>query len=110
MLKDYYESANNSTIKDYFMPKTTKPIPSFASATQKGDLVGDYYIWNHVHDATANLNTVFVVAAYIKTSSGVVFLNEVRYSARSLAKDYLTNRGYASNSADGSLYLLANPE
>ena len=47
------------------------------------------------------------IAAYIKTSTGYVFFKEAKYSVKSLASDYINNRGYDENVANGSLYNLA---
>ena len=110
-VKDYYASANGTTIQDFYMPKASKATPSLATSKQKGDLVGDYYIWNRVHTISSeDLKTVYVAAAYIKVNDDIVFLKEVRFSAKTIAGDYIQNRGYAEDTAEYSLRALANLE
>ncbi len=107
-IKDSYESAILSTLNpdvtenivDYFVSKDTKATP-----TIKGD---DYY-WNLKYNiAEENYATTYVAVAYIKTSTSYVFFKQTRYSVKSLAEDYIANRGYDSATANGSLANLAN--
>ena len=107
-IKDSYESAISSTLNpdvtedivDYFVSKDTKATP-----TIKGD---DYY-WNLKYNiAEENYATTYVAVAYIKTSTSYVFFKQTRYSVKSLAEDYIANRGYDSATANGSLANLAN--
>ena len=67
----------------------------------------DNYFWNLFFRVT-DYTKVYVAAAYIKTSSEYIFFRQVTYSVKTLAGDYINNRGYASNVADGSLNNLAN--
>ena len=104
-IKDYY---GEDGVTDYYMPKAQKAKPSTATDIQKGDLEGEYLIWNlkqmiDFEDA----DVTYVAVAYIKTTTQVIFLQEARYSVESLAKDYLDNRNYEDDDADGSLYSLA---
>ena len=104
-IKDYY---GEDTVTDYFMPKSQKAKPTTATAAQKGDLEGDYLIWNLKQSIEEkDINKTFVVAAYIKTTTQVIFLQEVRYSVASLANDYLENRNYEDDAGEGSLAFLA---
>lgn len=107
-IKDYYLD-NNGGVTDHYMPKEEKAKPSYATDNQKGELEGQYLIWNLKQmidfiDATKT----FVAAAYIKTETETIFLNQVRYSVKSLANDYINNRGYQNSVAEGSLLNLAN--
>ena len=105
-IKDLHESAIlaeedpdiEEDIVDYYMAESEMNTPPEQ---------GDNYYWNLFHRIT-DLKQVYVAAAYIKTSTEYVFFRQVRYSAKTLAGDYIANRGYASNSANGSLSNLAN--
>ena len=105
-IKDFYESAApvednpdvTEEIVDYYMPKEEM-------ATPVAD--GNEYYWNLFYQID-NLKTTYVSAAYIKTTVGYVFFGQVRYSAKTLAADYIANRGYADTVASGSLANLAN--
>lgn len=97
--------AENSTnthddIVDYYMSKAemTTPVES-----------GDNYYWNLFQTIDpADVEDVFVAVAYIKVGDEYVFMNQVRYSVKTLAADYLANRGCNAQTADGSLSYLAN--
>lgn len=106
LIKDFY---NNNSVTDHYMPKEEKAKPSDATAAQKGDLEGNYLIWNlkQMIDFT-DVHKVFTAAAYIKTDDGVVFLRQAKYSVKTLADDYIKNRGYSDTIAEGSLLNLAN--
>lgn len=106
LIKDFY---NNNSVTDHYMPKEEKAKPSDATAAQKGDLEGNYLIWNlkQMIDFT-DVHKVFTAAAYIKTDDGVVFLRQAKYSVKTLAGDYIQNRGYSDAIAEGSLLNLAN--
>ena len=105
-IKDYYESAIlaesdpdiESTIVNHYMPKANMSVPPVQD---------DNYYWNLFFSVT-NLKKQYVAAAYIRTSTEYVFFRQVTYSAKTLAGDYISNRGYASNVAGGSLNNLAN--
>ena len=87
-------------VVDYFMPKEDMATPVVSGS--------DYY-WNLFYRiSTEDLTTTYVAAAYIKTSTNYVFFEQVRYSVKSLAEDYLANRGYSSTVAGGSLANLAS--
>ena len=80
------------------MPKAEMAVPP----TQEDD-----YFWNLFFTIT-DLKKQYVAAAYIRTSTEYIFFRQVAYSAKTLAADYLNNRGYASSTAGGSLNNLAN--
>ena len=46
---------------------------------------GNYYVWQVRQNIDNNFTTQYTSVAYIKTSSGIIFLGEVTYSAKSLA-------------------------
>ena len=110
-LKNHYDEANNTTIRDFFMPKATKAVPSEATESQKSDagVEGDYYIWNRYHTiAEEDFTKTFVAVAYIKVDGQIMFMQEVRASVKDLAHDLIYNQGVAENTADGSLKNLAD--
>ena len=85
-------------IVDYY-----KPIEDMMPAVD-----GNNYYWNlFLRISEMNFDTYYIAAAYIKTSTGYVFFKEAKYSVKSLASDYINNRGYDDNVASGSLYNLA---
>ena len=107
-IKDSYESAIpdendpdvTDHIVDYFMSSEEMTVP-----VVKGN---DYY-WNlFFRISTENFNTTYVAVAYIKVGSDYVFFRQVRYSVKSLAQDYINNRGYSATAANGSLENLTN--
>ena len=105
-IKDYYESAElaesdpdiEDDIVNYYMDKTEMATPVEQD---------ENYFWNLFFRIT-DYKKVYVAAAYIKTSTEYVFFGQVTYSVKTLAADYIANRGYASNVAGGSLNNLAN--
>ena len=110
-LKDHYNEANGTTIRDFFMPKATKATPTAASDAQKSDagVEGDYYIWNRYHTiSTDDLTKTFVAVAYIKVDGQIIFMQEERASVKGLAYDLIYNQGVAENTANGSLKNLAD--
>ena len=91
---DVYEE-----LVDYYKPIEDMPTP----VTNKD---GDYY-WNLFY-RLESFTDEFVAAAYIKlTNDEFVFLQEVRYSVKTLAADYLANRDCGPETAGGSLANLA---
>ena len=72
---------------------------------------GANYVWNLFQVIDANdTDKVFSAVAYIKVGENYVFFKQVEYSAETLAADYLANRNYDANTADGSLAVLANQQ
>ena len=105
-IKEQYQSAVLSTnepdvtesLVNYYVSKETMATPV------EDD---DNYFWNLFYRIT-DLKKVYVAAAYIKTSTEYVFFKQVKYSAKTLAADYIANRGCGPTTADGSLANLAN--
>ena len=109
-LKSFYEEAEAGVggADYYYKPLTQKPEPSTATAAQKGDLVGDYYIWNVFYNIPSSAVTdEYVAVAFIKTSTEIIFMQEIRTSAAKIAYD-LIQGGTDAGSAEGSLQNLAN--
>ena len=107
-IMDYSDTAipdeNNPDVTedvvDYYMPKEDMATPVVS---------GSNYYWNLFYRiSNENLTTTYVAAAYIKIDTGYVFFDQVRYSVKSLAQDYLDNRNCDSTTAGGSLANLAN--
>lgn len=108
-LKTKFNEVDGNYVKKFDTPITQqKANPDQANAGQKGELVGNYYVWSLGKIVTDNLQQRYTAVAYIRTSAGVVFFGEVTFSAKTLAADYLTNRGYGIGDAEGSLNNLAN--
>ena len=105
-IKDYYDNAEpaesdpdiEDDIINHYMPKEEMGVPPEQD---------DNYFWNLFFRIT-DYTKVYVAAAYIKTSTEYVFFGQVTYSVKTLAQDYIANRGYSSSVANGSLSNLAN--
>ena len=105
-IKDFYESAApaeddpglDDEIANHYMSKQEMNVPPVQESN---------YYWNLFFTIT-DLTKVYTAVAYIRTSTEYVFFRQVRYSAKTLAADYIANRGYASSTANGSLNNLAN--
>ena len=105
---DFVENYNSLAIAP--TPKTT---PTLFLAANYDSLSEDTYIWNLCVNATpassestTELTTEYTAVAYIRTSNGIVFFDEVTASAKSLASDLLPARG--NGAYGGSLSHLAN--
>ena len=105
-IKDFYESAApdednpdiGEEIVDYYIP-----------VSQMDEIIGvgdNTYFWNLKYSIT-DFDQVYVAAAYIKTETEYVFFKQATYSVKSLADDYIKNRGYDASVAGGSLANLA---
>ena len=93
-------SIDNADIVDYYMPKANMATPVEQ---------GDNYFWNLFQTVDeADINKTFVAVAYIKVGDEYVFMRQVRYSVKTLAADYIANRGCNAETAGGSLSALAN--
>ncbi|MBO7573329.1 MAG: endonuclease [Bacilli bacterium] len=105
-IKDYYDNAEpaesdpdiEDDIINHYMDKTEMSVPPEQD---------DNYFWNLFFRIT-DYTKVYTAAAYIKTSSEYVFFGQVTYSVKTLAEDYIANRGYSASAANGSLGNLAN--
>ena len=108
-IKDVYaDDPTDPRLEDFYMPKAQKATPSLATDTQRGDLVGQYYIWNVFYKISSlDLTKTYVAAAYIKTSAGVVFFDEIRTSAAKNAYDMI-QAGADVGTSNGSLKNLAD--
>ena len=105
-IKDSYQSA----IPDEENPNVTEHIVDYFIPVEDLNTImgvdGNNYFWNLRYGIT-DFEVTYVAVAYIKTSSGYVFFKQARYSVKSLANDYLDNRGYDASVASGSLANLA---
>ena len=71
-------------------------------------LVGNEYVWRLYNKIPSNaLTTTYVAVAYIRVAGGIIFLNEERASAQSLAADLINTHVYESDAFGGSLNYLA---
>lgn len=101
-LKDYYELADNDVVKDFYKPLTEKAHPDTTNN-------GQDYIWSLFKQIeNGDFKTVYVAVAYIKTTSGIIFLNQAEASVKSLATNLLSNEGNNNDSYEGSLYYLSH--
>ena len=95
-------------VDNFYKSKAQKATPSLATAEQKGELTGDYYIWNVFYNIpTSNLTTLYVARAYIETTTQTIFLNQIETSAAKNAHDMI-EAGTPVDTADGSLKNLAD--
>ena len=70
---------------------------------------GENYVWNLFKKVTEDkLTTEFSAIAFIRTENDIVFLKEVKASAKSIAQEMLNSDDYDNASYEGSLYNLAN--
>lgn len=97
-------------VKRFYTPLTaTYTHPTLANDRQKGERVGDYYIWNLKKSiSTENLTTAYTAMAFIVVDGETVYLNETSYSAQSLALEYINTGFYAEDYDEGALYNLAH--
>ena len=95
-------------VDNFYKSKAQKATPSLATAEQKGELTGDYYIWNVFYNIpTSNLTTLYVARAYIETTTQTIFLDQIETSAAKNAHDMI-EAGTPVGTADGSLKNLAD--
>ena len=106
-IKDFYDSAalaeSNPDIEDEI-------VNYFVPVEQMNEIIGvdgDTYFWN-LRYGIENFKKVYVASAYIRTENEYVFFKQATYSVKSLAADYISNRGYSVSAANGSLNNLAN--
>ena len=106
-IKDSYQSAipdeENPNVAehivDYFIP--VEDLNTIMGAN------GDNYFWNLRYSIT-DYTQKYVAVAYIKTTSGYVFMKQTTYSVKTLAAYYINALNYNANTAEGSLSNLAN--
>ncbi len=95
-------------VDNFYKSKAQKATPSLATAEQKGELTGDYYIWNVFYNIpTSNLTTLYVARAYIETTTQTIFLDQIETSAAKNAYNMI-QAGTPVGTADGSLKNLAD--
>ena len=90
------------------MAEHSAVTPSLATAEQKGELTGDYYIWNVFYNIpTSNLTTLYVARAYIETTTQTIFLDQIETSAAKNAYNMI-QAGADVGTSNGSLKNLAD--
>lgn len=107
--KNEYANANGTTIKDFFMPLSTKPEPNSTDDDQ-------YYYWNLFHviseDIVSDIDILsvrYTAVAYIKTQAGLVFFGQLEDSVQNIAVKMLAEGGiYDNEYLSGSLYNFAH--
>ena len=105
-LKDYYELADGSAVKNFDNTDTVhdpalKPTPT---------LKDGYYVWNLFKRVSlAKATEEYVAVAYIKLNNDeIVFLQQESASVKSLAQDLIAGPNRDESSLGGSLNYLAN--
>ena len=105
-VKDWYEyGAESGPVRKFY-----NAIPDDAEHPNQ---TGDNYGWTLYWDLNENpvslerLTRTYVVASFIKTTSGLVFFNQVKASAKSLAHDMVESGAYDGQSCYDSLDYLA---
>ena len=105
-LKDYYELADGSAVKNFNNTDTVhdpalKPTPT---------LKDGYYVWNLFKRVSlAKATEEYVAVAYIKLNNDeIVFLQQESASVKSLAQDLIAGPDRDETSLGGSLNYLAN--
>ena len=88
----------NNEIVNYYVPKEEMATPV------EDD---DNYYWN-LFFSISDLKTTYVSSAYIQVGEERIFFKQVKYSAKTLAADYIANRGCGPTTAGGSLANLAS--
>ena len=90
----------DTDIVDYFMARNEMEVPP--------SLDNDNYAWNlFLQIPESDFGKVYYACAYVKVEDEYYFLWMASYSVYTLAEDYIDNRHYNQNTADGSLYNLA---
>ena len=91
--------SNNYAI-DYFVP-----VANMGTTIGEND---DNYFWNLRFSVdSANIGTMYSAVAYIKVGNEYVVMNMARESVKTVAADYIANRGCDNTTAGGSLAALA---
>ena len=103
---DMFESSENS--EDYSKDIVDYYIPVASMASVIGENANNYF-WNLRLDIDeANMNKTYSAIAYIKINDGYALMNMATESVKTLALDYLTNRGCNETTAGGSLQAIAD--
>ena len=106
-IKDSYQSA----IPDEENPNVAEHIVDYFIPVEDLNTImgvsGDNYFWNLRYSIT-DYTQKYVAVAYVKTTSGYVFMKQTTYSVKTLAAYYINVLNYNANTAEGSLSNLAN--
>ena len=100
------EMCSGGTVTNYSSSNTRHETPAKAAPS----VVNGNYTWRlYYRIAEANRTDTLVAVAYIRTSTGIIFLQEERTSVKELATDLIANETYGANPFGGSLSYLARP-
>ena len=106
-IKDSYQSA----IPDEENPNVAEHIVDYFIPVEDLNTImgvdGDNYFWN-LRYSIIDFKQEYVAVAYIKTTSGYVFMKQSRFSVKALAQYYINVLNYNASTAGGSLSNLAN--
>ena len=104
-LKNYYASADGTNVKKYTNANTVHEPAEKVTPT----LVGNDYTWMlYYRISSSEFIKDFVAVAFIIIDHDVVFFDDVRASAGSLAYDLIDSGEYAAGDLGGSLKYLAD--
>ena len=108
-LKLWYDMADQISVKKFYQEVDDEgDLPYTLLASEHAEISEDQYVWRLTKGiSNSKLTEQYVAVAYIKTANGdIVFLNQIKKSAKDLAGDMLPSKGNAY--AEGSLYNLAH--
>lgn len=93
------EDLSENVAIDYFVPVADM-------ASKIGEDANNYF-WNlRVSVDESKMNTMYSAIAYIKLGDEYVLMDMARESVKTIAADYLNNRGYDKSAAAGSLQFI----
>lgn len=106
-LKLWYDLADQVSVKKFWQEVDgDEDLPYTLLASEHAEISEDQYVWRLTKTVTS-LTEQYVAVAYIKTANGdLIFMNQIKKSAKDLAGGMLPSRG--NDFAEGSLYNLAH--
>ena len=119
-IEDYYNvfKTNENTVDEALAEMCSGGVTNYSSSNTRHEtpakaapsVVNGNYTWRlYYRIAEANRTDTLVAVAYIRTSTGIIFLQEERTSVKELATDLIANETYGANPFGGSLSYLARP-
>lgn len=104
-LQAFYDSPDGTDIRKYTNANTVhEPALKETPTLKNGN-----YLWNlYYRISFENVQQEYIAAAFIITTSKIIFLDEIRVSAKSLAYDLIDSGAYPADAFGGSLSHLAN--
>lgn len=105
-IADYYDAAEIYTST----PNVKSDVVKFTNTKATPNLSDGYYGWSlHKSISATDYTTTFIAVAYIETEDdGIIFLDEIRASAKNLAGSLIQNGTYEEDAFGGSLKYLAD--